>query len=166
MICSIIEECWNFQKSRRKFDVNNLKLNFHTDLRSKKISCIKANSQTAFVFYDPKIKMQLRMKTISTINHQNKVTLQVWNQTKLSSRKCYLTLKAPSSKTLIPEDGIPSHIIGINPSQEESEEGFKNFVVVENKILHIDWLHLSFQGHRRLFIDFINSPPKFQWLIP
>ncbi|SVD55607.1 uncharacterized protein METZ01_LOCUS408461, partial [marine metagenome] len=54
------------------------------------------------------------------------VTKNAWDLSRLSSRKCYLTEKAPSSITTLPEDGIPKHLKGINPSQEESEKGYDN----------------------------------------
>ena len=71
-----------------------------------------------------------------------------------------------SQKTNVPEDGLPHHLKGINPTKKESESGYENFVVVENKILHIDWLHLASQGHRRLSINFTSGMPSFQWIIP
>ena len=49
---------------------------------------------------------------------------------------------------------------------EESEKGYKNFTVVENKINEIDWLYLEISGHRRLNLLFQNNKPQFQWLIP
>ena len=90
----------------------------------------------------------------------------MWDKTRLFSRKCYLTLKDPSSVTEFPEDGIPEHLTGKEPSLEESEQGYKNFTVVENKIDEIDWLYLEISGHRRLKLKFTNNEPEYEWLIP
>ena len=79
-----------------------------------------------------------------------------------SSRKCYLTEKAPSSMTTLSEDGISKHLKGIDPSQEESEKGYDNFAIVENEIQNIDWLYLASSGHRRLNIVFKNSESVFK----
>ena len=79
-----------------------------------------------FVFYDYKIKIQLRIKTITKIHYDNKITKEAWKQTRLFSRKCYLTQKAPSSITTIAEDGIPEHLKGIDPNKNESEIGYTN----------------------------------------
>ena len=84
----------------------------------------------------------------------------------LSSKKCYLTKKIPSSKTSIPEDGIPSYLKGVDPSKKESELGYKNFTIVENIIQNIDWLLLKSSGHRRLNINLENKSKKFNWTIP
>ena len=150
----------------RKFDPANLILNFHTDFRSPKVSNLQKNNKSLFVFYDHKLKIQLRIKTTSSINNQNEKAKEMWDKTRLFSRKCYLTLKDPSSVTEFPEDGIPEHLTGKEPSLEESEQGYKNFTVVENKIDEIDWLYLEISGHRRLKLKFINNEPEYEWLIP
>ena len=150
----------------RKFNKDNLTLNFHTDYRSPKIIDLKKNNLTNFIFYDSKIKIQLRIKTISKVHYDNKITMEVWQQTRLSSRKCYLTKKSPSSSTNKAEDGILEHLKGIDPSELESEMGYKNFSVVENTIKDIDWLYLASSGHRRLKITLKKNKPIFQWLIP
>ena len=150
----------------RKFNTDSLKLNFHTDFRSPKIGDLQKDNNSFFVFYDFKIKIQLRIKTNSILNNKNNVAKNAWKETRLFSLKCYLTEKSPSSSTNVPEDGIPKHLKGIDPEQDESEKGYKNFTVVENKILNIDWLYLDSSGHRRLNISFENSEPLFKWMIP
>ena len=150
----------------RNFDPINMILNFHTDYRSPKVSNLKQNNKSMLVFYDHKLKIQMRIKTTSIINYQNEIAKEMWDKTKLLSRKCYLTSKDPSSLTSLPEDGIPEHLIGKEPEFEESEKGYKNFTVIENKINEIDWLYLEISGHRRLNLLFQNNKPQFQWLIP
>ncbi len=150
----------------RKFDPLKLILNFHTDFRSPKANDLKKNSNSLFVFYDHKLKIQLRIRTTSILNNRNEISKKMWDKTRLLSRKCYLTTKNPSSSTSLPEDGIPEHLIGKEPNFEESEEGFKNFTVVENKINEIDWLYLEISGHRRLKLIFKNEKPEYQWIIP
>ena len=150
----------------RQFDSLNMVLNFHTDFRSPKVFCLQQNNNSLFVFYDYKLKIQLRIKTTSTINNQNKVTGEMWDKTKLFSRKCYLTEKSPSSPTNLPEDGIDESLGGREPTLEESEKGYKNFTVVQNQIKQIDWLYLAASGHRRLKIILEKKIPSFQWIIP
>ena len=150
----------------RQFDSPNMVLNFHTDFRSPKILGLQQNNNSLLVFYDHKLKIQLRIKTTSTINNQNKVTQEMWEQTKLFSRKCYLTEKAPSSSTNLPEDGIDESLGRREPTLEESERGYKNFTVVQNQIQQIDWLYLAASGHRRLKIILEKQIPSFQWIIP
>ena len=127
---------------------------------------MQKNHTSFFVFYDSKIKIQIRIKTQSIVNNKIEVTKNSWEQTRLFSRKCYLTTKAPSSLTDIPDDGIPIHLKGVDPNKDESEKGYDNFAVIENKILNIDWLYLDSSGHRRLNINLENAVTSFEWLIP
>ena len=150
----------------RKFDPIKMILNFHTDYRSPKVRNLKKNNKSIFVFYDHKSKIQMRIKTTSVLHYQNETAKEAWDKTRLLSRKCYLTSKDPSSFTSIPEDGIPKHLNGKEPQFEESEKGFENFTVVENKIDEIDWLYLEITGHRRLNLIFKKNKPEYQWLIP
>ena len=150
----------------REFDSHNMILNFNTDFRSPKIAGLMKNSNSVFVFYDQKLKVQLRIKTLSSINNQNIITEKMWERTKLVSRKCYLTQIPPSSVTSLPEDGIDVSLKGKEPSLEESEKGYKNFTVVQNKIHQIDWLYLAASGHRRLKIILKHNIPSFNWIIP
>jgi len=150
----------------RKFDPLKMILNFHTDFRSPKATHLKKNKNSLFVFYDHKLKIQLRIRVTSSLNNQNMIAKEMWEKTRLQSRKCYLTLKDPSSLTSFPEDGIPDYLMGKEPSLEESEKGFKNFTVVENKVNEIDWLYLKISGHRRLKLNFKNEKPEYKWIIP
>ena len=150
----------------RKFDPLKMVLNFHTDFRSPKVTDLKQNCNSLFVFYDYKLKIQMRIRTTSILNNQNQIAKEMWDKTRLLSRKCYLTSKDPSSYISFPEDGIPQHLMGKEPDFEESEKGYKNFTVVENKVNEIDWLYLEISGHRRLKLIFKNEKPEYQWLIP
>jgi len=150
----------------RKYDPKQNILNFHTDIRSKKIIQIKKKPETYFIFYSYADKIQLRINTISKIHHRNSITKEIWGETKLSSRKCYLAESAPSSFSKIATDSIPKNLVGKDPSLKESEEGYQNFSIIENEIKDIEWLYLSANGHRRLIINNINENIKFNWLIP
>ena len=150
----------------REFDSQNMVLNFHTDFRSPKISSLQKNNNSLFVFYDQKLKIQLRIKTISSINNQNTIAEEMWEGIQLISRKCYLTEKTPSSVTTLPEDGINESLKGREPTLEESEKGYKNFTVIQNQIQQIDWLYLAASGHRRLKIILKVRIPSFHWIIP
>tara|TARA_Y100000590_G_C15500760_1_gene931533 strand:+ start:84 stop:686 length:603 start_codon:yes stop_codon:yes gene_type:complete len=149
----------------RNYNSNKNFFSFHTDYRSKKIKEITKNPKTHFTFYDKKEKIQLRIQTTSEINYNNQITSEAWKKTKLASRKCYLSKKAPSSFTNIAEDGISNHLSDKDPLEKESEIGYSNFSVIINLIEKIDWLYLSSTGHKRLLINFLNKE-AFQWLIP
>tara|TARA_Y100000590_G_scaffold418888_1_gene520134 strand:+ start:502 stop:1107 length:606 start_codon:yes stop_codon:yes gene_type:complete len=150
----------------RRFDNEKNCLYFHTDFRSTKVKEIINKPNTYFVFYSNEEKIQLRIKTISKIHHNNSCSLEAWQKTKLPSRKCYLAKKNPGSKSKDDDDSIPKHLMGIDPNKEESEQGYKNFALIESKIDSFEWLYLSSKGHKRLLINLIKNKKKYQWLIP
>ena len=57
----------------RKFDPEKMIINFHTDFRSPKVNSLNEINKSLFVFYDHELKIQMRVKTISTVNNQNKI---------------------------------------------------------------------------------------------
>ena len=150
----------------RQFDSNKMKINFNSDARSNKINGLKLNTKTNFLFYDQKIKIQLRITTDSKIYYNNDIAEQAWSKSSLSSRKCYLTEDAPGTIKASATDGLPTHLTGIEPTRDESEKGYANFSVVSNQIQSIDWLYLSASGHRRLLIKINGNQNNYKWLIP
>ena len=148
----------------RKSDQKNNLLQFHSDIRSDKIEKLKKNSKAAMLFYDKEEKIQVRLKVDCTINHENDVTKDSWSKTQHISRKCYLVDNGPGSETEIPTSGLKPELDNFDYTKEQSEEGYKNFTVIQCKIKSIEWLYLAAKGHRRAKFDLENN--KETWLIP
>ena len=55
----------------RKADPNNNFIQFHSDIRSSKISKIKKNPSCSILFYSKEEKIQLRLKIDCEINYKN-----------------------------------------------------------------------------------------------
>ena len=150
----------------RNFNINNNALYFHTDKRSPKVVSIKKNPTSFCLFYSKNMKTQLRIKTFSYVHLSGEILENAWLNTKLSSRKCYMSSYSPSQFIHECDDGIPFHLKGKTPTIKESQEGKKNFAVVENKIVWIDWLFLDSKGHKRKKF-FLNGDQKKEiWLAP
>ena len=49
-------------------------------------------------------------------------------------------------------------------TMKQSEEGYKNFTVIQCKIKSIEWLYLAAKGHRRASFDLEKN--KDSWLVP
>ena len=148
----------------RNFDKEKNIIRFHTDYRSPKLIDIKNNPNTVCLVYSYKLKTQLRIKTLSSIHYEDSVWNASWDSTGLPSRKCYLTKYDPSSNIDQKDDGLPLELKGKTPSLEQSEGGKKNFCVVDNKIMEIDYLYLKSSGHERMRLDFNNN--KSSWMAP
>jgi len=148
----------------RKSDRGNNLLQFHTDFRSPKVGILKKNKNASLVFYDKKEKIQLRVKVECEVNNQNSTTQESWKKTQHISRRCYLTDNPPGTTSDNPTSGMISKLEDFDYTMEQSEEGYKNFTVIQCKIKSIEWLYLAAKGHRRAKFDLKNK--KEYWLIP
>ena len=148
----------------RKSDRENKLLQFHTDLRSPKVDILKNNNKASLLFYDKEEKIQLRVKVNCVVNHNNEITEQSWSKTAHISRKCYLVNNGPGTETDEPSSGLSEDIEKSGFTMEQSEEGYKNFTVIQCNIESIEWLYLAAKGHRRARLDITNN--KQNRLIP
>ena len=148
----------------RKADPTNNLLQFHSDIRSDKIPKLKNNKNASMLFYDKEEKIQVRLKVECNINHDNEITKQSWLKTGHISRKCYLVDNGPGSESTTPTSGLKPELNNFEFTMEQSEEGYKNFTVIQCKIKSMEWLYLAAKGHRRARFDLINN--KESWLVP
>ena len=148
----------------RKSDELNNFVQFHSDIRSDKIKILEKNPNSSMLFYDKDEKIQVRLKVEAIINHNNDITKQSWEKTQHISRKCYLVDNGPGTESDIPTSGLKPELDNFDYTKEQSEEGYKNFTVIQCKIKSIEWLYLAAKGHRRARFDIDNS--KDTWLVP
>jgi 3-hydroxyisobutyrate dehydrogenase len=148
----------------RKSDQLNNTVQFHSDIRSDKIEKLKKNPKAAMLFYDKDEKIQVRLKIECVVNHNNEITKESWSKTQHISRKCYLVDNGPGSESASPTSGLKPELDNFEFTMEQSEEGYKNFTVIQCKIKLIEWLYLAAKGHRRARFDL--EAKKDTWLVP
>ncbi len=148
----------------RKSNQQNNLIQFHSDIRSDKIEKLKKNPKAAMLFYDKEEKIQVRLKVECTINHNNEITKESWSKTQHISRKCYLVDSGPGTESATPTSGLKPELDNFEFTTEQSEEGYKNFTVIQCKIKTIEWLYLAAKGHRRARFELDTN--KNHWLIP
>ena len=148
----------------RKADKNNKIVQFHSDIRSDKIKKLKKNTNASILFYDKEEKIQVRLKVKCLVNHANEVTKESWSKTQHISRKCYLVDDNPGSESTTPTSGLKPDLDNFEFTKEKSEEGYKNFTVIQCNIKSMEWLYLAAKGHRRAKFDLENN--KECWLVP
>ena len=141
----------------RKSDQHNNTVQFHSDIRSDKIEKLKKNPKAAMLFYDKEEKIQVRLKIECVVNHNNDITEESWSKTQHISRKCYLVDNGPGSESEIPTSGLKPELDNFDYTKEQSEEGYKNFTVIQCKIKFIEWLYLAAKVHRRARFDLENN---------
>jgi len=148
---------------RKSDQLSNL-IQYHSDIRSNKITKLKSNKNASMLFYDKIEKIQVRLKVECTLNHDNEITKESWSKTGHISRKCYLVDNGPGTKSDIPTSGLKPELDNFEFTMEQSEAGYKNFTVIQCKIKSMEWLYLAAKGHRRAKFDLENN--KELWLIP
>ena len=148
----------------RKSDQTNNLVQFHSDIRSDKISKLKNNKNASMLFYDKEEKIQVRLKVECNIHHNNETTKESWSKTGHISRKCYLVENGPGTESPKPTSGLKPELDNFEFTMEQSEEGYKNFTVIQCKIKTIEWLYLAAKGHRRARFEVNNN--KEYWLVP
>ena len=148
----------------RKSDQSNNFIQYHSDIRSNKIAKLKNNKNASMLFYDKEEKIQVRLKVECIVNHDNEITKESWLKTGHMSRKCYLVNNGPGTESDIPTSGLKPELDNFEFSMEQSEEGYKNFTVIQCKIKSMEWLYLAAKGHRRAKFDLENN--KENWLVP
>ena len=148
----------------RKSDEANKLIQYHSDIRSNKIDKLKANNNAAMLFYDKEEKIQVRLKVECNIHHNNETTKESWSKTGHISRKCYLVENGPGTESPKPTSGLKPELDNFEFTMEQSEEGYKNFTVIQCKIKTIEWLYLAAKGHRRARFEVDNN--KEYWLVP
>ena len=148
----------------RKSDQSNNRLQFHSDIRSDKIAKVKINKNASMLFYDKEEKIQVRLKVECVVNHKNEITKESWLKTQHISRKCYLVDNGPGTESDSPTSGLKPELDNFEFTMEQSEEGYKNFTVIQCKVKSIEWLYLAAKGHRRAKFNLETN--ENSWLVP
>jgi 3-hydroxyisobutyrate dehydrogenase len=148
---------------RKSNETNNL-VQYHSDIRSDKIAKLITNKNASMLFYDKEEKIQVRLKVKCIVNHENEITKASWLKTGHISRKCYLVDNGPGVESDKPTSGLKPELDNFEYTMKQSEEGYKNFTVIQCKIKSIEWLYLAAKGHRRARFDLQNNEDN--WLVP
>ena len=135
----------------------------HTDVRSEKIGDLESCSEVAWLFYDAKSKIQLRVWGKGFVIDGDEADL-AWQSTSLASRSAYVTLQPPGTLTA---GGQPPSTSDRDVDFVESERGRANFRIVRTEIHELELLYLRASHHVRAFCENVqSSTPEFRWIVP
>ena len=141
----------------RGIELDPLRIYFNVDYRSPKIKDLTSNHHCNSLFYDQKRKVQLRFKCHAIMHYQNNISKQVWSNTPLQSRKCYMGPFAPGKYLDEWHPNIPLEYLKTDPDKEHSKEGYINFVHIELEVVESDVLQLHHDGHVRFKVNNDNN---------
>ena len=141
-------------------------LTFHTDVRSRKPSELQAASDIAWLFYDRRRKVQLRVSGVARIHHRDAIADEGWERTSLSSRRCYLAPNPPSMILKSWDPNLPAELRKASPDQAASEAGRDAFAVVSTSVGLMERLELHHDGHLRSQWTWSGGSVQGDWLAP
>ena len=147
----------------RNVEKKPLALYFNADYRSPKIKQLLEYNTCSILVYDQKRKMQLRANCQAKIHYQNSVSKQIWDNTPLQSRKCYMGELNPSDTLDNWNPNVPTEYLKKDPDRLNSEFGYKNFTAIQLIVQYLDVLELHHDGHIRFGVD---SKRQFIFLAP
>ena len=134
-------------------------LRFHTDKRSKKIEQINSNSNSIIHIYSQHEKLQLRFKSNLTLHANGSLVDDAWERSYGMSKICYQVSDTPGT--------VIKNQDGYEYAPKENHDGKDNFIVILAKIIEIEWLYLSSEGHHRAkFTRNKNNQLEVSWLVP
>jgi pyridoxamine 5'-phosphate oxidase len=138
---------------------------FFTDHRSEKVQQIKDNANVTAVYYDDATHIQLILKGEATINYQNDIAQEHWQQSGFKGRRSYLAQQTPSS--VLTEKGDGLEYLGSKKFDDDDPAGFENFAVVILKVDFLEYLQLHREGNRRArFTVKPHSGWMGEWIVP
>lgn len=142
----------------------------HTDARSPKVGEIRSSNRVAWLFYDPKARVQIRAHGRCEI-HQGPVDAmaqETWHVVRPDSRVCYSAPHSPSSVLDRWESNQAADardIASTKPMADDKPPA--TFAVLATVLDSVEWLELHHDGHRRIRFSIDgDSRPKVQWLAP
>lgn len=143
----------------RTVDREHWRASFHTDIRSPKISHLRAHSRVALVAYSQPLEVQIRLAGRARIHHLDDVSKHAWNLAKPYSKLCYGS--AFGSGELLDVARVPNE----EPDFVEAL-AYERFVVVAIELDQLEWLHLSRNGHQRAAFKREQGRIKSHWIAP
>jgi hypothetical protein len=153
----------------RAFHGENWQFRFHTDSRSPKVGMIEAQPSIGLLFYDKDVKVQIRVRGTATVHRDDALADAAWAESTNFARRCYLAVDGPGSASPRPTSGLPPHIEGEQPSDDDLRPARSNFAIIMVRALRLDWLYLANSGHRRAVFERGETDGtdwQGRWVIP
>lgn len=140
---------------------NDFQIRFHTDNRSRKTSEFSQNPNVCLLFYDARLKTQLRLDGIATVHKDTELRENAWKETRPFSRICYRVDPGPGVIVDNPLD------VKQFPEPQFEDHGYDAFTPVTVRVSRMEWLYLAAKGHRRAEYDLkADGTYSGRWVSP
>jgi hypothetical protein len=122
------------------------RLRVHTDRRSAKWAEIAAEPRVELHAYDPRAKLQVRMRGRILPQAEGPVADAAWAASSPGSRACYRAALAPGSALHDPAEADSEPALR---AQADPQDGRDRFAALLLEATRVEWLWLAAGGHRR-----------------
>lgn len=150
----------------RGADLATRTLTFHTDLRSPKVKSLRQRPQVAWLFYDARRKVQLRVQAVAALWTDGPHAEAGWSRCSDFGKRTYAVEPGPGSPAAHPTSGLPKRLERGELDSTQRDSVRSNFVVVRTQVTAIDWLWLHHAGHRRHQLRWTGADWAGQWVVP
>ena len=147
----------------RSADAENWELRANADYRSPKVTQLRQDARSSWLFYSFPEHLQVRCYGQTHVHHLDEIAEEAWRKSQLLSRRCYLAPIAPSLTLDDLRPNLPPELVGREPTEAEAEKGFENFTVLRCQITEMDILSLRYDGNLRVCAKPRNTPV---WIAP
>jgi pyridoxamine 5'-phosphate oxidase len=145
---------------------DGMRFRFHTDARSPKTAEIGMEGPVSVLGYDPDLRIQLTVRGIGRIHRSGEHADTAWQDSALSSRRCYLAAHPPGTPVTAPISGLPDHLLDRSPTEVESQDGRMNFAILMIEAQELEWLKLTSCGNKRALFRRDGDQWAGQWITP
>jgi hypothetical protein len=143
----------------RHVDPLRREIHFHSDIRSPKVQALRASPQVALHWYDPVLRVQVRVAAAAVIHHGDTVAAATWNASQPMSRAIYTTAAAPG-------DALDAFPAGPSAAAADDDTGLGRFAVVSCRFDAVELLSLHAAGHQRVRLHLDRDPVTWTVLAP
>lgn len=151
----------------RKVDERQKTIFIHTDVRSQKFKHLQKDNRVSLLFYNTRLKIQLAIKAKVILHTDDQLADDNWKITNLGSRRIYMTLDTPNTKSDVPTVGYEERFSDLKPSEAESNLFRKNFCVIECQAYELEFIILQHSGNKKAGFVYENGVLKDSfWAVP
>jgi pyridoxamine 5'-phosphate oxidase len=150
----------------RGFSEKERTLICYCDSRSPKISQIRSNPNVSWLFYHPKMWLQLRLSGPASVHTDDEEAESQWKRVRRTSRINYCSEFTPGSRIEKPTLD-PSRLFRDKASKLiDHQEARKNFAIIVCRFDQMDWLLLKLTGHLRARFHWMDHLMEASWVVP
>lgn len=150
---------------RRYRNDDGARFTFYTDVRSDKMTDLRAHPRVSLLLWHPKKRLQIRAAGVLTWENQTARTREHWEALHVWGRKSYATERPPGTPLAAPSDNLPD-LWREKPPVEATEYAYPNFTLLDVRASELELLELDRDAHRRAVWRWENDAWRGTWVVP